>query len=97
MGNLAHLKVQVEFTGDLGPPWTVNSYGVDWKFVPFEGPFRGSLGRVHDGKREVPWNPPITMTELATRPDHIPAPHVRHAAAKAPNAKVPEKFVGGAV
>ena len=53
-GILAHLEVQIKVTGDLGPLWPVNSHGVDREFVPFEGPFRSSLGRDHDGKREVP-------------------------------------------
>ena len=54
MRTLAHLEVQVKFTDYLGPLWTVNGYSVDWEFVPFEEPFRSSLGRDHDGKREVP-------------------------------------------
>ena len=66
MESLAHLKVQIKFTDDLGPLWAVNGYGVNWEFVPFEGPFRGRLGRDHDGKREVPWNclSRIVMTVL---------------------------------
>ena len=56
METLTHLEVQVKFTDDLSSLWAVNCYGVDWEFVPFKGPFRGRLGRDHDGGREVPWN-----------------------------------------
>ena len=41
---LAYLEVQVEFTGDLGPVWAVNSYGVDREVGPFEGPVCDRLG-----------------------------------------------------
>ena len=51
--SLTHLELQVKFTDDLGPLWAVNGHGVDWEFVPFEDPFRGRLGRDHDGRREV--------------------------------------------
>ena len=54
MKSIAHLKVQIKFTDDLGSLWAVYGHGVDWELVPFEGPFRGNLGRDHDGRREVP-------------------------------------------
>jgi len=69
MGTLAHLEVQIKFTDNLSPLWTINGYGVDREFVSFEGPFLGNLGRDHDGRREVPRNclSCIMMTELPTK------------------------------
>ena len=52
--SLAHLEIQIKFAGDLGSLRAVNGYGVDWEFVPFEGPLFGSPGHDHDGKMEVP-------------------------------------------
>jgi len=69
METLAHLEVQIKFTDDLGSVWAVNCHSIDWECVPFEGPFRSSIGRDHDGRREVPRNglSHIVMIELAAR------------------------------